>query len=71
MAERTVALGDFLTEGQIKAAVKIRDDVARIEAEIIVPNMAEINRRLGQENHPRYLAYAVQAVLQAVMKDNA
>ena len=35
------------------------DAVAKIQAQVIEPNMAAINAKLGQENDARYLAYAV------------
>lgn len=60
-----MTVGDFLTEKQIKAATVIwRKDRAhfhqRVLAEIVEPNMAEINRRTGQENHAGYIAYAIE-----------
>jgi hypothetical protein len=36
----------------------------QILSQVIEPNMADINRKLGQENDPRYLTYAVLYVLQ-------
>jgi hypothetical protein len=59
-----VNLTDFLTEAQIAKAHKLYDtygqwdSVARIEAQVIAPNLATINEKLGQENNARYLAYA-------------
>lgn len=38
---------------------KIGLDAGRIEREVIVPNMKEINRKLGQENDSMYLAFCV------------
>lgn len=59
-----VTLADFLTEDQIGHAVKLyeahgMDAVGKIRVEVIEPNMAAINAKLGQENDARYLAYAV------------
>jgi len=57
---RRVTLGEFITESMLVQAQKIgADDVKRICVEVIEPNMAEINRKLGQENDPMYLAYAL------------
>ncbi len=56
---KTVKLGDFMTEKMMAQAIKIGPDVARIEKEVIRPNMAEINRKLGQENDPTFVAYMV------------
>ena len=70
MTDKTVSVADFLTTDQIKQAIRIYNGrehpstvVDRFEAEIIKPNMDEINRKLGQENDSRYLAYAVAYAL--------
>jgi len=69
MTTKSIALPKFLTEAQIARASKLYethgmwDSVAKIETEVIAPNLAAINRKLGQENDPRYLAYAVVYVL--------
>ncbi len=68
MADRTMVITDFLTQDQINEAIKIYETAepgtfARTLAEkIIEPNLAEINRKLGQENDARYLAYACEYV---------
>lgn len=59
-----MTLSDFLTPAQIAAATKLyvehgMDAVPKIQAQIIEPNMDTINKKLGQENDARYLAYAV------------
>lgn len=59
-----VTLPDFLTDKQIAHAVKLyeahgMDAVGKIRIEVIEPNMAAINAKLGQENDARYLAYLV------------
>lgn len=61
---KSVTLPDFLTDEQIAQAVKLyeahgMDAVGKIQAQVIEPNMAAINAKLGQENSARYLAYAV------------
>jgi hypothetical protein len=64
-----ITLPQFLTEVQIAQAVRLYeahghwDSVAQIQAQVIEPNMVAINTKLGQENSPRYLAYAVVYVL--------
>ena len=71
---RTMTLPDFLTEEQIKQAHELYKSApagtfaARCAKEIIEPNMTEINRRLGQENDARYLAYACEAVFSRMSK---
>lgn len=59
-----MTLLDFLTEKQIKQAYKLylehlshTNAVGEIERQIIIPNMKEINHKLGQENNSKYLAY--------------
>lgn len=69
-----VTLPDFLTDEQIEQAVEIvrstSDHLAarKLQVDLIEPNMAEINRKLGQENDSLYLAYAVLYVVQQVMR---
>ena len=58
-----MTLPQFLTDAQIAKAAKLyaahgHDSVAEIEAQVIEPNMAAINKKLGQDNDARYLAYA-------------
>lgn len=68
---RNISLRDFMTDLQIGKAFHIYVEAAdqaeaqrRIRDEIIAPNMAEIDRRLGQENDADYLSYAVVYVCQ-------
>ena len=61
---KAATLPDFLTDEQIAQAVKLYEAhgmnaVGKIQAQVIEPNMAAINAKLGQENDARYLAYAV------------
>lgn len=69
-----VALTDFLTEAEIKKAVKLYKTAqpgtfAKLcAAQIIEPNMARINAALGQENNAQYLAYAVEFVMGQAVK---
>lgn len=71
--QRMISVGDFLTQEQAKAAIVLWAKhggrkgngtfVNALVSEIIEPNLAEINRKLGQENNARFLAYAVEHVL--------
>lgn len=63
-ATKSMTLPDFLTDAQIAQAVKLYEAhgmnaVGKIRTEVIEPNMATINAKLGQETDARYLAYAV------------
>jgi hypothetical protein len=59
---KTTKLTDFLTKGQIKTAVWLNANggAKSICKHLIQPNIDEINRKLGQENDPMYLAYACE-----------
>lgn len=68
---KSITIYDFLTEAQVKDAMKLYE-TCKVENrpfadaccdQIIRPNMAEINRKLGQENDPKYLAYAIEHVM--------
>lgn len=66
---KTMTLPDFLTPDQIEAAqalYKKFKNTGRFATEcaeqIIKPNMKDINRKLGQENDAKYLAYACEFV---------
>jgi hypothetical protein len=70
---KTMRLPQFLTAAQIRVAAGLyadhgMDAVAEIQAQVIEPNIAAINAKLGQENDPRYLAYAVVYVLSQVAR---
>jgi len=60
-APRTVSLPDFLSEQQLNQAMLCRS-AKEIKEKVTEPNLEEINRKLGQENDPMYLAYACEAV---------
>lgn len=67
---KTVSIADFLTPDQIKTAVWLAQGGAKaICKHLIEPNLEEINLKLGQENDPMYLAYAVECALQAASKE--
>lgn len=56
-------LGDFLTDAQLERCLVLYPDHNAIRAEVVAPNIVEINRKLGQENDERYLAYMIVAVI--------
>jgi hypothetical protein len=66
---KTATIHDFLTDAEIVEAIKLyataeSGTYARlVDEQIITPNIERINKALGQENDPRYLAYAVEYVL--------
>jgi hypothetical protein len=66
---KQITIADFLTDAEIEQAVTLYKAAAPgtfnklITEQIITPNMTRINKALGQENDPRYLAYAVEFVL--------
>jgi hypothetical protein len=61
---RLIVTGDFLTNEMADLAAKIGPNRVRLQKEVVEPNMAEINRKLGQENDPAYLAYVIVYALQ-------
>tara|TARA_Y100000034_G_scaffold135296_1_gene206611 strand:- start:1835 stop:2050 length:216 start_codon:yes stop_codon:yes gene_type:complete len=66
---KTMTLPDFLTSQEIKEVERIwrtagAGKVAKqICEQVIQPNMARINKALGQENDAMYLAYACEHVM--------
>ena len=66
---KTMTITQFLTDAEIEQALALYEKLAgtgtfaaTLDAEIITPNMDRINQALGQENEPRYLAYAAEYV---------
>lgn len=66
---KQITLTDFLTDDAIQAAWEIYQKhkgsghvAALIATNIIEPNMATINDKLGQENDAHYLAYCCEHV---------
>jgi hypothetical protein len=59
---KQVAITDFLTEAQLERCVQLGNatDICR---EVIQPSMVEIDKKLGQKNDAKYLAYMVEFVL--------
>ena len=71
-----VTLNEFLTEEQIQICVELYTKLKQtgqfaktICDKIIIPNIAEINAKIGQENDPKYLAYMVEYVLSKALDD--
>lgn len=66
-----ITLGDFLTDAEIAECQRLWRDREKSETRyntlvkerIIQPNMARINKALGQENDASYLAYAIEYVM--------
>lgn len=59
---RMITLPEFLTDPQIQKVRELKT-AKLICDEVIAPNLDEINRKLGQENDPMYLAYACEYVV--------
>lgn len=72
----TTSAKDFLTDAEIKKAIKLYRIAngsfhQRCMDEIIKPVITRINKALGQENDPGYLAYAVEYLcMKAGIKHN-
>jgi hypothetical protein len=60
---KMIRLGDMLTDEQVQRCAALYPNRERIRDEVVKPNMAEIDRKLGQENDPDYLSYAIVYVL--------
>jgi hypothetical protein len=65
---RYVRAPEFLTEDEIQLAARMwvedkQHYANRVCEKIIRPNIARINRSLGQENDPWYLAHALEFVM--------
>lgn len=56
---KKASIKDFLTDREIRRAIELQQARSICE-EIIKPNIARINKDLGQENDSMYLAYAVE-----------
>jgi hypothetical protein len=77
---KQVRLGDFLTDEEIALAMQMwrggwladgKSYAQRVADKIIKPNMERINKALGQENDPIYLAYMVEYALGAALHSKA
>lgn len=73
---KIVALSDFLTGDQIEQAIRLYGQhgigvVDAIQAEVIEPNLAAFNEKLGFVFAPRFLAYVVMDKLVAANAETA
>lgn len=73
--KKKLTLPEFLTSAQIAQAIALyeehgMDAVSEIRTQVIEPNMAAIDAKIGQENDARYLAYAVIYVLSQAQEGN-
>jgi len=74
MSDRSITLGDFLTDKQVRQAYEIYKkhqkepgtSAAAIREAVIEPNMKAINRKLGQENDSYYLSYVCEYVFSQI-----
>jgi len=76
MRKKKVSISDFLTVEEVVEAIKIYRDAKPgtfakdCAEEIILPVLPRINKKLGQENHPLFLAYMVEyAFIQTGVKE--
>jgi hypothetical protein len=69
-----MTIDQFLTKDEVEQARKLfnaaggHGATSVIESQIIKPNIARINKALGQENDSRYLAYCVEYVMSQLAK---
>lgn len=59
------SIGELFTRDEVKKAAELYSDgkgqfAERAEKQIVKPAMVRINKVTGQENHPRYMAYALE-----------
>ncbi len=64
---KEITIADILTDSEIDQARKLYGELkdtntfaSRVEDELIRPNIERINKKLGQENDTKYLAYCVE-----------
>lgn len=64
-----VTLDQFLSPAEIQRCLRLWASLkgtgrfaAIVARDVIEPSLARINQALGQENDPRYLAYAIEYV---------
>jgi hypothetical protein len=73
---KKIGISDFLTVDEVVAAIKLYKSAQegtfahKCANEIITPVLPRINKKLGQDNHPLFLAYMVEYVfMQTGVKD--
>jgi hypothetical protein len=63
---KKIGISDFLEVEEVVEAIRLFRDSSdstfaeKCDAQIIAPQIERINAKLGQEHHPRFLAYVVQ-----------
>lgn len=60
-------MSQFLTAEQIQQALQLKTAKA-IHEQIIEPNLAQINEKIGQENNAVYLAYLCEHIIGLVFR---
>lgn len=65
---KKIAIQNFLTDAQIKRACELKA-AKEINKEIIGPNIALINAKLGQENDPMYISYMIEYAVSLMNKN--
>lgn len=60
--KNNIHLHDFLTEDEIVVARSIKT-AKEVKDKVILPNIERINRALGQENDPMFMAYLTQYLI--------
>ena len=67
---KTIKLGDFVTDEMMKTCVELYPDAKAICEQVIKPNIETINKKLGQQNDERFLAYMIVAAIQESGRTN-
>jgi hypothetical protein len=70
---KQITVENFLSTAQLRKAIAIYKSKPRnlhreLLNKVVLPHMAEINRKLDQENHPDYIAYAIEYALNQAAK---
>lgn len=72
---KSTTIQQILTPTELRRAATLYSELRdtgtfahTLDREIITPNIERINKALGQENDPRYLAYMIEAVLMSASR---
>ena len=74
MIGRKITIGDYLTDDEIKLATEIYNEhgikkfAHLCQEKIIEPNIDRINKAIGHECDPQFLAYCVEYALLQIEK---
>jgi hypothetical protein len=73
MPNKWPSLNQFLTLDEIAQAILLHNKLEQtggfaqaFASQVITPNLNRINKALGQENDPMYLAYMVEFILNEI-----